>query len=84
MTRKLTVRLAWILAAALLLLHLDFWRPQRPEIYFGWMPEELAYRLGWMILAWLYLEWFTRKVWSSEHLDDLVDEMASDSAGGQS
>lgn len=77
MTRKLTVRLAWILAVILQLLHLDFWRPQSPEIYFGWLPQELAYRLGWMILAWLYLEWFTRRVWSSEHLDELVDEMAT-------
>jgi hypothetical protein len=70
------VYLAWILAAILMLLHLDFWRPQRPVVYFGWLPEEMAYRLGWMLLAWAYLEWFTRKVWSGEHLDEMVDAQA--------
>ena len=76
MNRRRLVFLAWILAAILLLLHLDFWRPQRPVVYFGWLPEEMAYRLGWMLLAWGYLEWFTRKVWSSEHLDEMVDAQA--------
>ncbi|MDA8020453.1 MAG: hypothetical protein MPN21_23695 [Thermoanaerobaculia bacterium] len=76
MTRRSLVHLAWILAAILVLLHLDFWRPQRPTVYFGWLPEELAYRLGWMLLAWAYLEWFTRRVWSSEQLDELVEAQA--------
>jgi len=40
---------------ALVFLHLDFWREQRVELDFGWMPEELAYRLAWMALAWLFL-----------------------------
>lgn len=76
MTRRHLVTLAWIFAVILLLLHLDFWRPQRPVIYFGWLPEEMAYRLGWMLLAWAYLEWFTRKVWSSSDLDEMVDAQA--------
>lgn len=88
MNRRHLVHLARILAAILVLLHLDFWRPQRPVIYFGWLPEELAYRLGWMLLAWAYLEWFVRKVWSGEHLDDLVDAQADalfgDEAGANS
>ena len=46
-------------AAALVLLHLDFWRPQRAILYFGWLPEEMAYRLVWVFLAWLYLLAFT-------------------------
>ena len=47
--------LAWLGFAALLALHLDFWRPQRARLWFGWMPEEILWRLGWMALAWLYL-----------------------------
>jgi len=51
---------------ALIVLHLDFWRPQRAELYFGWVPEELAYRLVWFALAWVYLVLFTRFVWGGD------------------
>ena len=47
-------------------LHLDFWREQRPVLYFGWIPEDMAYRLAWMVLAWLYLMYFTRYVWRED------------------
>lgn len=57
---------AWFGFFALLVLHLDFWRPQRPVIWFGWIPEELAYRFLWLLLAWLYLFFFTAKVWREE------------------
>jgi hypothetical protein len=46
---------AWIGFLVLLALHLDFWRPQRVRLWAGWLPEELAWRLGWMALAWAYL-----------------------------
>ena len=52
--------------AALMLLHLDLWRPLPPGPYFGWMPEELLFRLLWMGLAWVYLLWFTAAVWREE------------------
>lgn len=55
--------LAWVLGVALVLLHLDWWRPQRPVVYLGWIPEELLWRLGWMALAALYLVWFCARVW---------------------
>lgn len=42
----------------LVALHLDFWRVQRVELYFGWLPEELAWRLAWTLLAWVFLLWF--------------------------
>lgn len=58
--------IAWIGLAALLILHLDFWRPQRPILYFGWLPEDMAYRLVWMFLAWLFLMFFTRYVWKED------------------
>lgn len=57
---------AWAGGLVLLALHLDFWRPRRLELWFGWMPEELLWRLGWMALAWLYLAFFCRCVWIEE------------------
>jgi hypothetical protein len=59
------VRIAWALGLLLLALHLDFWRPQRAELWFGWVPEELLWRLVWMLLAFLYLAWFCSRVWTS-------------------
>ncbi len=57
---------ALVTAALLLLLHLDFWREQRPVIYFDWLPEEIAYRLCWMMLAWAYMLFFCRYVWRED------------------
>ena len=57
---------AWIGFILLILLHLDFWREQSTTLYFGWIPEEMAYRLVWMFLAWLYLMYFTRFVWRED------------------
>lgn len=54
---------AWLGAIALLALHLDAWRPQRNVTYLGVVPEELAWRLGWMVLATAYLVFFCRCVW---------------------
>lgn len=58
--------IAWTGLILLLILHLDFWRPQRAVLYFGWLPEDMAYRLAWMVLAWVYLVYFTLKVWPQE------------------
>lgn len=58
--------IAWVGAFALLILHLDFWRPSTPELWFGSVPAELGYRVGWMVLAWLYLMFVTSRVWTSE------------------
>lgn len=58
--------LAWAGFVLLIVLHLDFWRPQRAVLYFGWLPEDLAYRLVWMLAAWLYLLFFIAKVWTEE------------------
>lgn len=54
---------AWGLGLALVVLHLDFWRPARDVVYLGWIPEELALRLVWMALATLYVWWFCARVW---------------------
>jgi len=61
--------LAWIGFLALLILHLDFWRPRGSGIWFGWMPEELAWRLGWIVLAVGYLLFFTTAVWRERGQD---------------
>ena len=62
--------IAWAGFALLIVTHLDFWRPQRPELYFGWLPEDLAYRLLWMLAAWAYLLFFTRWVWRDDATGD--------------
>ena len=56
----------WVCFVLLALGHLDFWRPQRVVLYFGWVPEELLYRLVWMFLAWLYLLYVCRYHWRGE------------------
>ncbi len=58
--------MAWGGFVLLLGLHLDFWRPKRAEIWFGWMPEELAWRVAWMVLAFGYLWWFCQRVWKED------------------
>lgn len=62
--RRLEIRLAWILGGVLVALHLVL-SPQSTDLLLGWVPVELAVRVGWMLLAWLYLEWFTRRVWGA-------------------
>ena len=55
--------IAWVGAGLLVALHLDFWRPQEAHLVLGWVPEDLAYRLVWMLLATAYLFWFTARIW---------------------
>jgi hypothetical protein len=59
-------RLAWIGAALLLALHLDFWRERSTDLLFDWLPTELAYRIGWMLLAFGYLSWFCSAIWQED------------------
>ena len=65
--------LAWLGASILLVLHLDFWRPQEARLVLGWIPEDLAYRLLWMLLATLYLFWFTARIWKRSSDGDRGD-----------
>jgi hypothetical protein len=58
--------LAWSGFLALLVLHLDSWRPQRVAIHLGWIPEELLWRLAWMLLAWAYLFYICRFHWRTD------------------
>ena len=56
---------AWLGFVVLVFLHLDFWRPQRVELYWGWLPEEMAYRILWFIGDWLYVLYICGWVWQS-------------------
>ena len=58
--------IAWLGALALLALHVDFWRTPSDARVLGWMPFELVWRLGWMALAAIYLQFFCRCVWTSD------------------
>jgi hypothetical protein len=64
---KFAHRIAWISAIVLLVLHLDFWRVQRPVLYWGWLPEELLYRMMWLGLAWVFLLFFCRFIWREDN-----------------
>ena len=50
--------------------HLDFWRPQREVVWFGWLPEELLWRLAWMVLAAAFVIHFTYFVWAGEDSEE--------------
>lgn len=49
----------------LLATHFDFWRESTPRLILG-VPGELMHRLAWMLGAYLYLLFFTARIWSSE------------------
>ena len=58
--------MAWVGALVLLALHLHFWIDPGPELLLNWLPIDLAYRIGWLMLAWIYLMFFCRYVWEKE------------------
>ncbi len=66
MVRRVELAVAWIGAIVLFALHLDFWRGPRPELVFGFVPEELMYRVVWMLGAVAYLWFFTARVWRGD------------------
>ena len=69
--------IGWLGFAVLLVLHLDFWRSDEIELYFGWLPRELGYRLLWMALGWAYLIYFCRYLWTAP-----ADDQPGDRPGG--
>ena len=52
--------------AGLILAHLDVWRTERDQLWFGWLPEELLWRLLWMAGAMLFIVHFASRVWRDE------------------
>ena len=63
MSRSTARRISTIGFVGLVLLHLDSWRPQRSRLLFDWLPEELAYRLALILLAWLFMLFVCSKLW---------------------
>lgn len=47
----------------LLVLHFDAWRTPSAAPWWGWLPDELGWRLLWMLGALGYLWWFTSRFW---------------------
>ena len=67
MSRRAAVTIAQIGFVVLLLLHLDFWRPQSTAFVFG-VPVELAYRCGYLLLAWGYMWFLCARVWPDDEV----------------
>ncbi len=76
-TRFSDLLVAWGGGLLLLFFHLDFWRPRRPILYCGWIPEELAYRLLWIAAAWAYLIFFTHRIWTEEGQSEADEDRPS-------
>lgn len=58
--------IAWAGFGLLIALHLDLWRPRLGGLVVAGLPEEIVWRLLWMLLAWVYLLWFAKHVWREE------------------
>ena len=69
MSRSVAFRIAAAGFLVLVVLHLDFWRPQSAHLLLGWLPEELAYRIAYIVLAWIYILWICHRVWREEGAD---------------
>lgn len=54
---------AWGGFAILVALHLDVFGSPGAELRLGWLPDELAYRLVWILLAWGYLLFLCTRLW---------------------
>ena len=69
MSPSVAHRIAAVGFLVLVVLHFDFWRPQSARLLFGWLPQELAYRIAYIGLAWIYVVWICRWVWREEDAD---------------
>lgn len=68
MSRRQHTALSVAWGLALYVAHHHVWRddPAAPRLLLGWMPVELAWRLGWMALAALFLAHLCARVWRAE------------------
>jgi hypothetical protein len=60
------VRAVWIGVAVLLILHVAARRCPGTDLRFGWLPDELAFRIGWMLVSACLVVLITRVVWTIE------------------
>lgn len=64
MSRRSHITLSVAAFVVLFVLHHDGWRDDSDSaLLFGWLPQELAYRLAWMGGAFLFLVHLTSCVW---------------------
>ena len=63
MQRRAAHIVAWLGFITLIVLHLDFWRPQVVHLYGGILPGEVGYRLLWMAAAWGLLLFVCSQLW---------------------
>ena len=66
MSRRAAVGIAAVAFTAIAVLQLDFWRPQQGRLLLGWLPEELAYRLVVLALAWVFMLFICALVWREQ------------------
>ncbi|ANM29781.1 hypothetical protein ABI59_09615 [Acidobacteria bacterium Mor1] len=66
MNRKTMAWIAGLAFVVLIFFHMDFWRTQRTDLWFGWLPHEMGYRIVWMGFAWIYLMVLCRMFWNEE------------------
>lgn len=64
MSRRAHARIFAGLALALVILHFDACNNHRIEpLVLGWIPIDLAYHLGWIVLATALVFYMTARVW---------------------
>ncbi|MHC4948555.1 MAG: hypothetical protein ACYTG1_09865 [Planctomycetota bacterium] len=66
MTRRTALWIAWIAGLVLVALHLDYYRAGDGPLRWGWVPDELAWRVGSIGLAWAYILFVCRYVWRED------------------
>ena len=69
-------RLMWILFAALVVLHHDWWFWTDSQLLFGFLPIGLAYQIGISIAAACLWGWAAFYAWP-EHFDEVAVAAAS-------
>ncbi len=80
--------LTWLLVAALIVAHHDFWNWESDQVLFGFMPIGLAYHVGISLAAALVWAFACAFAWPQnvDQFDDLAASPKSDSkdAGARS
>ena len=71
----------WILVAALIIAHHDFWNWEDGQILFGFMPIGLAYQVGISIAAALVWAFACAVAWP-QGVDEFEDSLPAESPKG--
>ncbi len=70
MTRRTALVVSTFGSLLVVVLHLDFWRPRGGLLLWGWLPEELAYRVAVLLLAWAVMLFICGRVWREDEADE--------------